>query len=405
MKPIGPRRAARQFPAFLFSLLVSKLADQILLFLVPLVVFQVTQDVAWSGYAFAAETFPRFLSFPVCGALCDRISPIRLLRGSQVFRALVCVLGVLGNEALGGIGWLVGLSAVCGVLTTQGVMAREVMLPQIAGNGHGFDKVLAYAQTAEQTGMVLGPLVAAALFAFLPWQAVVGAAAALFLLADVATAYWRRGNPMQLHEPQAAKGHLLQPIKTALGHLLHLPGLLRLTGLTAGVNLMLGTTLASSAAMVTGLHHRSATYYAWLQTLGAVATIAILLSIIRGSFALKKMGLTAYLLIFGGGLLTAVSTSHWGYAAGFLLVIGFDKMFSIYIRIHRQRIIPAHDYGKTTGVIVLLNNLTQPLAGLLVGAFADAAQTRMVIFGLCMLVGAIGIAAALASRSSSATAP
>jgi MFS family permease len=387
-----------KFPAFLFSLLVSKLADQILLFLVPLVVFQVTQDVAWSGYAFAAETFPRFLSFPGCGALCDRISPIKLLRGSQIFRALICVLGVLGNEALGGIGWLVGLSAVCGVLTTQGVMAREVMLPQIA-NGHGFDKVLAYAQTAEQTGMVLGPLIAAALFAFWPWQAVVGAAAALFLLADVATAYWRRGNPMQLHEPQPATGHFLQPIKTALGHVLHLPGLLRLTGLTAGVNLMLGTTLASSAAMVTGLHHRSATYYAGLQTLGAVATIVILLSIIRGSFALKKMGLIAYVLIFGGGLLTAVSTSHWGYAAGFLLVIGFDKMFSIYIRIHRQRIIPAHDYGKTTGVIVLLNNLTQPLAGLLVGAFADATQTRVVIFGLCMLVGAIGIAAAIASRT------
>jgi MFS family permease len=63
--------------------------------------------------------------------------------------------------------------------------------------------VLAHAQTAEQTGMVLGPLIAAALFAFWPWQAVVGAAAALFLLADVATAYWRRGNPMQLQRTAA----------------------------------------------------------------------------------------------------------------------------------------------------------------------------------------------------------
>lgn len=392
-----------KFPAFLLSLFVSRLADQILLFLVPLVVFQVTQDVAWSGYAFAAETLPRFLSFPVCGALCDRISPLKLLRGSQIFRALACVLGVLANEAMGGIGWLVALSAVCGVLTTQGVMAREVMLPQIAGN-KGFDKVLAYAQTAEQAGMVLGPLVAAALFALWPWQAVVGAAAALFLLADVATAYWRRGNPLQLHQPQGEPGHLLKPIATALGHVLRLPGLLRLTMLTSGVNLMLGTTLASSAAMVTGLHQRSATYYAWLQTLGAVATIVILLAIIRGSIALKHMGITAYLLILAGGLLTAASTSHWGYAAGFLLVVGFDKMFSIYIRIHRQRIIPAKDYGKTTGVIVLLNNLTQPLAGLIVGAFADATQTRGVIFSLCLLVGAIGIVAAVAASRGAAAA-
>jgi len=127
-----------------------------------------------------------------------------------------------------------------------------------------------------------------------------------------------------------------------------------------------------------------------------VATIAILLAIIRGSIPLRRMGVTAYALILTGGLLTAASTSHWGYAAGFLLVVGFDKMFSIYIRIHRQRLIPAHDYGKTTGVIVLLNNLTQPLAGLIVGAFADAARTRGVIFSVCLLVAAIGVAAAAA---------
>lgn len=134
---------AMQSAAFLFSLFISRLADQMLLFLVPLAAFQVTQDVAWSGYAFAAETFPRFLSLPVCGALCDRVSPLNLLRGSQFLRAAV---------------------RLAGELTTQGVMARGVMRPRMA-HGHRFDKVLAHAQTAEQAGMVLGPLVAAALFA------------------------------------------------------------------------------------------------------------------------------------------------------------------------------------------------------------------------------------------------
>ncbi|MDP9995061.1 MFS family permease [Variovorax boronicumulans] len=393
-----------KFPAFLFSLFVSRLADQMLLFLVPLVVFQVTQSVAWSGYAFAAETFPRFLSFPVCGALCDRVSPLKLLRASQIFRALVCLLGVLGSEALGGIGWLVGLSAVCGVLTTQGVMAREVMLPQMTANGHRFDRVLAHAQTAEQTGMVLGPLVAAALFAHWPWQAVVGAAAALFLLADAATAYWRHGNPVQLSEPHAEPGHFLRPIQTALLHVLRLPGLMRLTVVTAGVNLVIGVTLASSAALVTGLYQRSANYYAGLQMLGAVATVVVLLAIARGAFALRKMGVVSFLLIFGGGVLTAISPSHWGYALGFLLVTGVDKMFSIYIRVHRQKIIPAKDYGKTTGVIVLLNNLSQPVAGLLVGALAGTAQTGWVILALCLLMAALGIAAALSHRASAAAA-
>src|ERR1035437_5566341 len=100
--------------AFYASLFLSRLADQILLFVVPLVVFQVTQSAAWSGVAFFAETLPRFLSFPVCGALCDRISPFRLLRISQTLRALVCVLGVVAAEMAGGVGGLVGAWGIFG---------------------------------------------------------------------------------------------------------------------------------------------------------------------------------------------------------------------------------------------------------------------------------------------------
>ena len=118
------------FPAFLGSQFFSKIADQILLFIVPLVVYQTTQDIGLSGLAFALETLPRFLSFPICGALCDRISPVRLLHWSQVTRALVCLAGAALGLAFDHIGWLVGVSAVCGVLTTQGGMAREVILPQ-----------------------------------------------------------------------------------------------------------------------------------------------------------------------------------------------------------------------------------------------------------------------------------
>lgn len=76
--------------AFLGSLFLARLADQLLLFLVPLVVFQVTQQATWSGLAFFIETLPRFIAFPICGALSDRVSPIRELRTSQASRAVAC---------------------------------------------------------------------------------------------------------------------------------------------------------------------------------------------------------------------------------------------------------------------------------------------------------------------------
>ncbi|WP_114971565.1 MFS transporter [Rhodoferax ferrireducens] len=376
--------------AFFSSLFLSRLADQILLFLVPLVVFQTTQSAAWSGLAFFVETLPRFLAFPVCGALCDRMSPLKLLRISQMLRAFVCIGGVVAAELLGGIGWLVALSALCGVLTTQGLMAREVMLPQVFRDDR-LEKVLAHAQIADQLGMVLGPLLAALALGWWPWQGVVAATAALFLLADAAMGLWRRVSTVQLAAPQSVHGqHWAQPIKTALVHVWHLPGLMQLIVLAAGVNLVVGVTLATSAVMVTGQYQRSGDDYAVLQMAGAVATVSILLVIARTALPLKTMGPLSYVCILLGGLLTAYGTGLWSYAAGFLLVVGFDKMFSVYIRSRRQKVIPAADLGKTTGVIVLLNNLTQPLAGLVVGVFAGQGDTRQVIIALTLGAGLLG---------------
>lgn len=99
--------------AFFLSLFFARLADQMLLFLVPLVVFQTTQSAALSGLAFFIETLPRYLLFSVCGILCDRRSPISLLVISQRWRLLTCAIGIAGHELLGGIGWLVALSAIC----------------------------------------------------------------------------------------------------------------------------------------------------------------------------------------------------------------------------------------------------------------------------------------------------
>jgi len=379
--------------AFYTSLFLSRLADQILLFLVPLVVFQVTQSTAWSGVAFFVETLPRFLSFPICGALCDRISPLRLLRISQMARALTCVLGCVASSLTGQVAWLVAVSAVCGVLTTQGLMAREVMLPQVF-RGDRTERVLAYAQIADQLGMVLGPLLAALALAWFSWVVVLGATAVLFVAADGAMKVWRWASPVQLVEPARVHPlqdmHWLQPYQTALAHVVRLPGLVQLIVLAAGVNLVVGVTLATSAAMVTGMLHQSSNDYALLQTGGAIATVLILLLIARVALPLGRMGLSAYLGILLGAVATGVSVGPWVYALGFLMVIGFDKMFSVYIRTRRLQVIPAADLGKTTGLIVLLNNVTQPVAGLVVGLFAGQANAQGVIWAMTAGMALLG---------------
>ncbi|GLR91944.1 hypothetical protein GCM10007857_86620 [Bradyrhizobium iriomotense] len=244
------------------------------------------------------------------------------------------------------------------------------MLPQVFSSDR-FEKVASYTQIADQLGMVLGPLMAAALLKIWSWEFVVVSSALLFLAADGAIATWQRLVKPTLAEPEAVSGSWAVPIITALQHLVRLPGLMEVVLLAAAVNLVIGATLATSAAMVTGIHHETEAYYAILQTVGAVATVIILFGTAHAPVSLKALGLVAYALIFLGGLMTGLASDPTVYAFGFVLIIGFDKMFSVFIRSMRQRIIPRQDFGKTTGLVVMLNNLSQPLAGLLITLFAS----------------------------------
>jgi MFS family permease len=384
--------------AFFFSLFLSRLADQILLFLVPLIVFQTTQSASWAGLAFFVETLPRFLAFPICGALCDKYSPIRLLHLSQIYRALMCVVAMALYGVFGGIYWLVLLSAVCGVLTTQGIMAREVVMPHIFPD-YRYGKTLSYSQIADQTGLVLGPLLAALSLEICPWPGVVLGVALIFVLADLAMRQWQLSSDITLERHEQPADLWVRPLKIAVGHIRREGELKKVICLAVGVNLIVGVTLASSAAMVIGSFGDSKDYYAGLQAAGALVTITILFVLARLSLPLKLLGRLSYAAITLGALLTATGASSGVYLLGFLLIVGFDKMFNVYMRTTRQRVIPVNDFGKTVGVITLLNNLSQPLAGLLVGVLAAPLGLRGVILLMTVLASVIGIAVMVVIRS------
>lgn len=388
----------KDYLAFFISLFVSRLADQILLFIVPLIVFQTTNSVSWAGLAFFVESLPRYLAFPVCGALCDKYPPVRILHISQVYRAVACVIAVGLYALFDGIHWVVILSALCGVLTTQGVMAREVLMPHIFKH-YTYGKTLSYSQIADQSGLVLGPLVAALLLEIWAWHWVVMAVAGLFVLADLAMLFWQRNTRVNLPTFEQHQDLWLQPLRIAFRHIRQLAELQKIIVLAVGVNLLIGVTLATSAAMVIGQYAAGKQTYAGLQAAGALTTIAILFYLARSTLSLKVLGSLSYSMIACGALITALSPNIWAYTLGFLLITGFDKMFNIYFRSVRQKVIPPQDFGKTVGVVSLLNNLSQPLAGLLIALLAGPLGTQTVILWLTGLTALIGVTlVTLASR-------
>jgi MFS family permease len=382
----------KDYLAFFISLFLSRLADQILLFIVPLVVFQTTQSASWAGLAFFIESLPRFLAFPLCGALCDKYSPIRILHISQVCRASLCVVAMVLYAMFGGIAWVVVLSAVCGVLTTQGIMAREVLMPHIFQH-YSYTKTLSYSQIADQTGLVLGPLLAALMLEVWAWHWVVLWIAGLFLLADLSMVAWQRLSRIALEVFEQHQDIWFQPLRIAFGHIHNQPELKKIILLAVGVNLIVGVTLATSAAMVIGEYSAGKDSYAGLQAAGAVTTIVILFFLARVALPLRILGGVGYSMIAAGAFVSALSPHLFGYVLGFLLIVGFDKMFNVYMRTIRQQVIPPQDFGKTVGVITLLNNLSQPVAGLLVALLASSWGTQNVILILAVLTTFLGATA------------
>jgi hypothetical protein len=69
-------------------------------------------------------------------------------------------------------------------------------------------------------------------------------------------------------------------------------------------------------------------------------------------------------------------------------------MYSVYMRSVRQQVIPVEDFGKTVGMITLLNNLPQPLAGLVIAVLAAPLGTQTVILLLTGITALIGVAVA-----------
>ncbi len=65
----------KDYLAFFISLFLSRLADQILLFIVPLIVFQTTNSVSWAGLAFFCRVVAALSVRSRCAGRCVTNTP------------------------------------------------------------------------------------------------------------------------------------------------------------------------------------------------------------------------------------------------------------------------------------------------------------------------------------------
>jgi MFS family permease len=375
---------------FFISIFFSRLADNILLFLVPLVVYKITKSASISGLAFFIESLPRFMWFPIAGILTSYISPYKLLNISQIMRFIIVILGLLGYYFFESFYWLIAISSIVGILTTQGEISREVIIPQFFKK-FPLQKVFSITQLSDQLGMVFAPLLAVLLLSYTTWEVIVLFTGFLFLISDVFLKLWWRKSKYIFNVKNLKNIKIIDDIKTSLHNILILPKLMPLIVIAFSVNLILGTLISSLVPIFTGNFEQSQNAYATLQVLGIFVTIVVLLITSKFTFKLRIMGLLSFMCISIGGILTGLTDILILYVIGYILIVGFDKMFNIYIRTIRTQIIPEKDFGKTLGLIVLFNNISQPIAGLIIAIFADNLGIQRIVFFISTFAFILGI--------------
>jgi hypothetical protein len=119
-----------------------------------------------------------------------------------------------------------------------------------------------------------------------------------------------------------------------------------------------------------------------------------------------RMGLGAYAGIMLGGVVMGTARSFPAFVAGFALASGLCGLFNVYIRGERARIIPAEHLGKTIGLIVLLNQCSVPLSGLLVAVTARRLDPQhLFLFASAAALGVLIVYFVLLAASARISAP
>lgn len=340
----------------------NRLATETLSYAIPLLIFNATHSMAWSGLVLALEWTPRLIGIPIAGPLVDRFGSRACLLAAEVARIilLVCALaGVLASPTAWPL--LVALTFAAGTFGQASYIAVEKLGVEINGS-----KSIAWTQSAQaavdQTALIAGPFVAGALVGL----GVVWVLAAMLVLVLISLALCRRlpARPPGERVRRSGWEELTAGLRGVARH----RALIHIIAATAAFNLLAAMILGMTPAIVEDHFERSASYAGAVWTLGATASLVVIVVMTRviSRAGVLKVGLVS-------GLIACVAAAGAGAAPGYTtyltLTCAFlaaEGAFACFLRIARARVIPVAEFGVTVSAVVLLIAIPYPVAGILV---------------------------------------
>jgi MFS family permease len=375
----------------------GELANQLLQFAVPLMIYKSTGSIAWSGIAFFVEWLPRLFSFPLAGAAVDRFGPrivYIVADSSRLFSSLIAYLGLIIFPEQTHF-FLIILAVVNGFFFEQTFISIEQIICKLTPRAeiHRAQSILT---GIDQATTVAGPALAGLLVTIVKPSALLVMIALIFCTSLL---FVIRMNGYHLRSQVSQDSHpFLKEIRDGFKTLISIPRLVLIVFLTNILNLMIGLSLIIAPAITTDIFGMPDEYLGIVYAIsGAVGFIAIVVTPwLADHFKLSRVGICAFFLTCIAFLGIGIAPSYWVYVAATSILMAMDGVFTVYIRTERAQLIPADRFGSTIGIIVLLNFVSLPFAGLLMAISSKIINLQSLI----VIVSLLGILLSIPSVKS-----
>ncbi|CAM5464646.1 MFS transporter [Streptomyces badius] len=374
------------------GVLMGLVAEQVVLFSVPLMLFQETGNLSVLGLAFALEWLPGLLAFPFAGILADRDGGPRLFSRVNALRALVLAVVLILCAAMP--------SWTTAALMTSAVFMSLLMAPirlsvekgvLLLAEGERIPRMQSLVQNMELLAMAIGPglgLVAALAIGKL-WLLAISAV--LFVLAALCWLPLPRG----VRQPGTGSvARTLGELRLGWSLLAGNKPVVLLVSVNFAINLAFATALSVNAAVVTGVFDAPESSFALLNTLVGVTGLVNLMLVpwLLNRFDVKALGVFGFTVLTSALLGLAAAPSYAVYATAYVAALMGVAYFNIFNRTQRVKVIPADHLGKVMGPFYLLNTLSYPVGGLLIAVAGTSVGPQRLVGILAVILGLYGLA-------------
>lgn len=353
-------------PAFFYALSLVLTADGLMTFLTPVVVYQITGSVEYSGLSYAIWWLPRLTLIPLLGRLIDRLGVRPLSIVSDCVKVAGCLsltLFQLDNPLETAIGFgLVG--SLISIGNSQTMIAYEKIIALLSTRKSHDVNVLS---RLDFIGMIVGPTVGL-LFIDFGYKLLLLVPCLFYLINAAFFLCVRLGDVGK----ESTTVRVLDALKrnyngVSFRFILCTPVLPCLIGLSAGNNMFDGLVESSGAAIVERSMNLPIKYFSLVDI--AAGVCGVWGTYIFGALSRR----TDRLLITIMGLLLIIIPS--------VALIAFPNLLSVFVacyalsiigkvftgnigRLLRIEVIPMSIYASTSSLVVLLGQAILPAVGI-----------------------------------------